>query len=391
MSKFAKTIIFISPYSIGQFESWLSDMAKKGKVFQSIRSGVCIFEKTDPQDLEYRVEIYKDNFSYEALCVYEESGWKYVSRVKDAHIFSAPSSSAYTEIHTDATEQSYTLKDLKRKIQSLVALFCLIFLSQVAIAGAFLSGAFLDIGNLPTYNFFIYGDAILFPVSISVFLLLLLLVQALDFFALKRRLYSGRPISHHMNWKGNMTFQYIINAIFILLGFFSIVNSAISCSNSGIHEKELTAKSQLPVPSLSAIEERDDLDYFNGSDATYEMRRGILITISYDVRELALEKNGSGEGAIIYSKYYEIAIPFLAEAFASDLLTYETSDDPPLPPGVKPINISFEGLDRVTYLPTEMYGYFSIVAVKDNRVLFIEYNGETGYMKVLEEVADALS
>ena len=81
-------------FAIGETEKYYSDMAAKG--WQLVKRGVTFskFEKTEPKQMRYRVEVASARFLEERtipdeqIAVYEECGWEYVTGYNYIHVFS---------------------------------------------------------------------------------------------------------------------------------------------------------------------------------------------------------------------------------------------------------------------------------------------------------------
>lgn len=373
---------------MGTFESWLSDMAKKGKIFHSMDSGVCTFDKAGPIDLEYRVEISEEPFSLEKNDVYEKCGWTFVTRVGDAVIFSAPSSSNYTEIHTDPKEQSYTLTRLVRKIWMLVLYFAFIIISGFISIGIIINRG----GNGPYYNFLKFGVPLLELLGLGLVMIYVIFTRLIDSVLLKRQLQSGKPVSHHANWKKSMRSMYIFFVLAIIICGGTLTVIVINQINGGVSGGSITEQTELPVPRLSEIIDWVDAAEYDQNQNYFKKERGLLITKEIDVYESA-STNYDDENALYASldtEYYELAIPFLAEGFMNDLLAYNCSDDFERFPDKRPQVIPYEGLDKVLYMPVLFTGDFVVAAVKGNQVIYVSYYGDENYMTVIDAIAESL-
>jgi len=379
----------ISPYNIGPFESWLSDMAKEGLVFCKFGSFGYRFEKTEPQDNEYRVEISKKPLSKETMQVYRDRGWTFVAGIQDALVFCAPASADYTEIHTDPIEQGYTIKGLTRKNQILGAIIILVTLFYMSMIGYF-----LIIDPTPVYSFFSFGDPILLSCGIYLIFPFMIIRQMIALTRQKSQLFSGKPISHHADWKKPRRTNFIFNFLLFVVVFVSILNAVLAWSNYFNGDHQLTMDSDLPVPYLTDIEGRQNMIFFGDVKYNnyYTEERGFLVFREYRVYEQAWE-DSIDEGAysaMISSEYYELSIPFLVNGFMDDLMEHNKHYDLELYPEIVPKEIEYDGLDRVLFLPDKYTTGFSIVASKGNRVIYVNYWGEQDYMKVIDAIADSL-
>ena len=114
-------VIHPGDYAIGENEKLYGDMAKKG--WKLRRRGVYLssFERCQPQELRYRIELsspdlFDDDLELpdEQRALYEESGWQFVSRSGLINIFCAPAGDDAPEFYSDPRHQAATLKALRR-------------------------------------------------------------------------------------------------------------------------------------------------------------------------------------------------------------------------------------------------------------------------------------
>lgn len=79
------------------------------------------FERCEPQQLRYRIELaspalFDDDLTLpeEQRALYEESGWQFVTRCGLVNVFCAPAGSDAPEFYSDPVSQAATLKALRR-------------------------------------------------------------------------------------------------------------------------------------------------------------------------------------------------------------------------------------------------------------------------------------
>lgn len=100
---------FVTPYNIGAFESYLSDMAQRGFYLSKVTAFTYRFEKQDPSNMEYRVEFSEEALSQERLNFYEENGWHFVAHFQSVFVYCCDAKKMTCELHTDSAEQSLSL------------------------------------------------------------------------------------------------------------------------------------------------------------------------------------------------------------------------------------------------------------------------------------------
>lgn len=115
-----KYVIHPGDYAIGENEKLYADMAAKGWLLEKRGAYLSRFRRDVPQKLRYRLELappemFEREMPDEQRFLYEESGWRYVTRGVQIHVFSAPEDSPAPEIHTDPSLQATTLRGMRRK------------------------------------------------------------------------------------------------------------------------------------------------------------------------------------------------------------------------------------------------------------------------------------
>jgi hypothetical protein len=104
-------------WRIGEHESWFADMAAEGLHLKKMGVQFVQFVKGEPKKMRYRIDVsIKKKITSEQIQLYEESGWDYVTSHQFFHVFSSPEERNALELHTDPAEQSYTLKELDKKL-----------------------------------------------------------------------------------------------------------------------------------------------------------------------------------------------------------------------------------------------------------------------------------
>ncbi|WP_273129397.1 DUF2812 domain-containing protein [Bacillus weihaiensis] len=115
-----KTVHKLRPsdyWRIGEHESWFQDMAAKGLHLKKMGIHFAKFVKGEQENRRYRIDVsIKKKITTEQIQMYAESGWDYVTSYNSFHVFSSPEKRNAPELHTDPAEQSYTLKELDRKL-----------------------------------------------------------------------------------------------------------------------------------------------------------------------------------------------------------------------------------------------------------------------------------
>ena len=114
-------LIHPGDYAIGENEKCYGDMAAKGWKLRRRGAFLSSFERCEPQQLRYRIELaspalFDDDLTLpeEQRSLYEESGWQFVTRCGLVNVFCAPAGSDAPEFYSDPVSQAATLKALRR-------------------------------------------------------------------------------------------------------------------------------------------------------------------------------------------------------------------------------------------------------------------------------------
>ena len=106
MSKLVRKFMLDDSWAIGRNECWFSDMASQGFHLKKIGRMFVYFEKSEPKQMNYRIDVLNKIPNSELLEFYKECGWDLVANNKEFYIFSSPEASFVTELHTEPAEQS---------------------------------------------------------------------------------------------------------------------------------------------------------------------------------------------------------------------------------------------------------------------------------------------
>lgn len=132
-------------YALGETEKYYSDLAAKG--WELVKRGGIFssFQKSEPKQMRYRVEVVAPklledgNLPQEQIGVYQDCGWEYVTGCRFIHIFRAPEGSDAPEFYLEPEQQAATLKCLRKdQIESLLfSVLNILVLAFLPMAGGF--------------------------------------------------------------------------------------------------------------------------------------------------------------------------------------------------------------------------------------------------------------
>lgn len=106
---------FFDFYDTVAFECWLSDMARKGLIYEGNNLAYFRFLNTEPQNIRYRVEPTINDATApteEMISAYEEAGWEFVAHQGNLFFIWKSIRADATELHTDPIVQSESYRRL---------------------------------------------------------------------------------------------------------------------------------------------------------------------------------------------------------------------------------------------------------------------------------------
>ncbi len=108
-------------YAIGENERWYGFMASRG--WRLVKRGLFLsrFERAQPQQVRYRIELTAPDFldepgmPPEQVTLYEDCGWQLAAQRGIVYIFRAPADSDAPELYADPRQQAAALKKIHRR------------------------------------------------------------------------------------------------------------------------------------------------------------------------------------------------------------------------------------------------------------------------------------
>lgn len=383
-------------WRIGEHESWFSDMAKEGFHLKRMGLHFAHFVKGEPRNTRYRIDILLNEMTTpEQKHLYSKSGWDYVTSYGIFNIFSSPCELNAPELHTDPAEQSYTLKQLDKKL-TINAL-------TVAIATILIIGMIFAIWFFNETPTLALVDGIVIQQAFSAILFLYLAYSSLratfSIRTLRKTLLDGKPINHNAPWNKMRKGKVIISIIYLIFfGFGSIMLPFVHFTK--METKTLPIVStDLPIVRLADVEQnpnlvrenssymRDNIDWGN----RYTYNWSLLAPVQYESDEKgivpnAMWKDGSGEySPSIRTEVYELLLPFMAKSLISDLikrysLEYRSGDF-----------VEIEPTDFDILIVHEVDGFKGIFASKGRAVMHVRYYGYADIDAIIHSVGEKIS
>lgn len=381
-------------WRIGEHESWFADMAAQGFHLKKMGLHFAQFVKGEPKKMRYRIDVsIKKKISPEQINLYAESGWDYVTSYNLFHVFSSPVELNAPELHTDPAEQSYTLKELDRKLAMNASIVAVAMILMIGMLSAIW---FLD--GTPTF-ILVEGRAIQ-PTILTIFIGYLAytsLQAAISIHALRKNLIEGKPIDHHAPWKKHYRLNSIIALLFTVVVGFSAILPFVQLVKSDT--KTLPEASiDLPIVRLADVEQnpalirsessymRNNVDW--GNRYTYDW--SLLAPMQYEADENGqvpgeMWRDGSGEySPSIHTKVYQLSVPAMADNLISDLIKryrYEYSHED----FVEINHPEFDSL--IVYEQEESKKVF---ASKGKAVIYVRYYGYADINLIIENIVEKI-
>lgn len=379
---------------IGEFESWLTDMAQDGLLLRKNGSSFAYFEKCDPQNLRYRIDISTiGELKTEQKEMYNEYGWDFVAKYSYFNIFSSPTYSNVTELHTDPGELSFTIEFLtkKHKFATLFALLALFLYIGISVA-------FILLRKTPTLD--LIEGMLLYDFIASLFFInttYASIRSAASIKALKRKLVEGNPINHSAPWKKHRRRGLVFYSIWLVVGISYVIVPFIQFVTSRTEPLPVQVD-KLPIVRLADLEQNSRLEMYEPGiplvrDAAnkYNYRWSPIAPVQYKSNEYGRISGVFWEEGGVYSpsirtKYYKLRFPTLGKNLVSDLvrkdndlfsLNYRT-------------DLTHSFFDILLVNESEGYNLMSVYAVKDDLVIYVRYRGYATINTVFEIIAQKI-
>lgn len=393
-----KTVYKFRPsdyWRIGEHESWFSDMAAQGFHLKKMGIHFAKFVKGQPTKMRYRIDVAMNKrIAEEQIQMYTDYGWDYVTSYGVFRVFSSAVNSGAPELHTDPTEQSYTLKQLDKK---LVMNASIVIISMLLMIGMLLSIWFLD--GTPTY-ILVEGHAIqqtLLTLVIG-YLAYTLLQAAISIRILRKKLIEGKPIDHTAPWKKRHRVNLLISLLFIMAAALTVVLSIVYLV-TGETKTLPEGNLDLPIVRLADVEKnpafirgepeyvKDNIDWGN----SYTYNWSPLTTVQYDTDETGIIPgemwaDGSGEySPSIHTRVYQLRVGAMADYLISDLVKRSTYGEYSAKDFVE---TNHSELDLLIIHEEEAFK--EVFAAKGKTVIYVRYYGYATISSLLENIVEKI-
>lgn len=380
-------------WNLGRNESWFSDLAEEGLHLRRIGLAFAVFERGEPKKMKYRIDVISPAPTEEQLEIYNESGWQFVTNIKELHIFSSPEESNYPELHTDPVEQSYTLTVLNKRLRSQVIL---ISVCMALFFGMMFSMFFFE--QTPTLAMMEAGG-IQRPLLIFVegYVFYIVIRNFIALRNLRKSLFEGNPINHREDWRKPRLVNGLIGAFFILVSFLTICIPAAEIAVSKTYTLPETPV-DLPVIRLAEIEQNAALEREDGfflRDVDWRNRVSYdwspLSPVKYEISEHGVvqnemwDDNSGSYSPSVETHYFKLLIPSMADSLIQDLMEWYVDDYEP--------DLTIRERDHAFFekLVIAQSGIRKeIFACSGNEVIYVQYFGKAKAEDIVKLLPQAL-
>lgn len=362
-------------FDVGGTEKFYSDMNEKG--WKLTRRGPVFsrFEKTEPEDMRYRIEVVSPKFLIdgklpeEQVAVYDECGWEYVTGNGFFHVFRAPARNDAPEFYLEPEQQAETLKALRKRYiwNSLspllyVLIFTLLsFLSWNVTDGHWLA-AFYKSWIVDTY------------LSIGYVLLLLGLVFSdvwgtIYLSRLYNKMKKGNPLDHkpagrHFFLRLTQGVILLLSVVCLCVGFFG---------GQTLPMPQETKDPYVLLYEIGVPGERTANYLYSDKESEVSHKKSFLAE-SWDTQEFLKEQQW------LYQEVYILRNPKMMDQFVESLMYNSTFAQSP--DNFTEVNIS--GLDQAWVSKS-----LECIAVKNNTVAILTHawNSPGDMMDSLQKIS----
>lgn len=347
-------------YALGENEKQYMDLARKGWRLKKRGIWLSGFEKSEPQELLYRIEVSAPGFLDDAalpedqIAVYEECGWEFVTRKGLIHVFCAPGDSEIQELYTSPEQQAATLKVLRRQYW-MHPLYMAGMILLYAFLGMAVSGWRLEKLGASAYEFWLQQTAAaLFLVFFLLFSLLELFYGGLQTGRLYRGLKKGNPLDHRPSGR-----HLVYRTICVLLGGICGMCALFACMQwIGTEESSMPETADGPYLLLEemGIDGERSASFYQGRTSSVKTWSSFTASV-WDTYE-CLDVEGTEYW--MYNTVYELKRGVSPQRTAEMLMYVGTFADTPEAWST----VEIKNLDTA-YASTDGMEY---IAVKGNRV-----------------------
>lgn len=381
-------------YDTVAMECWLSDMAKKGLLYEGNNLVYFRFLKAEPQDIYYRVEPTTNDEvkpSAEMLSDYADAGWAFVAHQGNQFFIWKPTRDDATELHTDPIVQSESYRRLCKKLThtAIGTGLCVIAIF------AMLLGGFL-VSDRPV-TLFLTSPLYIFLAISELFIVAQVVQQARSALRIKKMLADGFSLSHKKNYHKEYRVYRIINMLSLLFSIAILITALLTLTTDW-RKSIVDVTKPLPYLSLDLIEQSEEFAWAEPSfmfDSDFDYNNYVsyswtpLVPEHYEIRQEGADQShkwpdGSGYySPSVSTEYYRLTFSAFAPALFDELIElhlWEDEDYTIYEP---------DAFDRTVIAQNEYMTHLFVQWGK--HVVYIRYHGYADLGERLELLANVLS
>lgn len=372
-------------------ESYFSFLAKKGLHLKSVSSPFACFQKGDPVNMRYRIDVLEKEPEEEQLEIYQQSGWELVCHQKEYYVFRSLVNNNAPELHTDPAEQAYTLIKIEKQMK--LSLFITVLLFFVSILSFYI---YIQRETLLVLSFI--EGRLLQLILILIFIVVHLVESIRKYLTLsklKNNLSQRIPMNHNVNWRFYRAWNFIpfiTSFTYILL----LVAMTFSQESSSYPLPQVNDGSS-PSIRLSDLESTLSLqpyEKYRHNNNTVITDSSFLVDKHYVINESKISEDrtwlnqNSLYAPSINTIFYQLRYQSFSKPLAKDLLkkyadiyNYNSEQIKVIEDSRFDILYSVDSNDKNTQV---------IAAALNDSTIFIHYNGEETLEQLINETASLL-
>lgn len=341
-------------FCLGENERFYAEQAAAGWRLEHRGRYLSGFERAEPAEEMYRIEVDSWGMTQEQLSIYADCGWEYVTGCGYVHVFRSPAGSGAPEFYSDPAEQARTLRRMRRRSMIGGIVIWLLLIPYIALI--------LDFnGGVDAAGAGLVRSLVRCPELTAFWVVMLLygvaqdLESSLRFHRMIRRLKAGKNLDHAPK-RRRMIHAYAITA-------FALVCLGVFIAQLVVHDKrEMPAVSDGPYVVLSELgfdgERRGIMD--EAAEA-WVARDWSPLCDSVEADEVVDASEGTNY-VWLKQAVVDLRVPALAESYARALIYDSYNDEDP----EEYEEIAVPGWDLVLVAYRELY------AVSGGRVVSMQ-------------------
>ncbi len=323
MSKTKLKISLIPLTSFCAYESWLSDMSKRGLILRKAGSIFTRFTVSEPKNLEYRIQFIGNPISEETKEQYKKAGWTYVNTRSEYSFFYHETEPASSPINEDILRQGMNFNYVTRN-------FTMIYASLVVLILTLLWFLYINIlsSPFPLLNAAASFLSLLLLLSGAAVMIACSLKYTREFRKLRQLYLEGKKLNHHMPWRKYRKSAATVILILTALLLINIGADLYSHGHTFRYYNEQPPKALLeeePLLRLSEIESKgQSADQSGEYEIFFFLKKPSLLYTEYVLSEAhpvetkPQASKDTAESSFMEEIYLELGPAFLAKPILKD-------------------------------------------------------------------------